>query len=319
MKKRWIVSSILVGLLAAGLAGGAVLAQSDGDGAKVTERKSKEGVRDEVMGRVAEILGIEQSALESAFDQAITEQAEREAAEVLASLVEKGILTQDQADAFQAWLTARPDGDFPVVGALGAFGRGFHGKGPEGLGEERAESLLAALVEEGDLTQEQANAYKTWLDDMPEVDLPALRPEGQWDKGRSSMARHDFGEQAEQAVANMLARLVEMGLLTQDQADAYQAWLDDRPEGALTDGDLIGKWSGVFLNRGLSEFSEEKFDNRLSALVEEGDLTQEQADAYKTWLDDMPEIDFQPPAFKGHGSWGDGFRDKEGHGFGDKR
>ena len=319
MKKRRIVSSILVGLLAAGLAGGAVLAQATDDGTRDSDGDGKSSPMSGVIARVAEILGVEQGQVEDAFDQAITEQAEREAAEVLASLVEKGILTQDQADAFQAWLTARPDGDFPVVGALGAFGRGFHGKGPEGLGEERAESLLAALVEEGDLTQEQANAYKTWLDDMPEVDFPALRPEGKWDKGRSSMARHDFGEQAEQAVANMLARLVEMGLLTQDQADAYQAWLDDRPEGALTDGDLIGKWSGVFLNRGLSEFSEEKFDNRLSALVEEGDLTQEQADAYKTWLDDMPEIDFRPPAFKGHGSWGDGFRDKEGYGFGDKR
>ncbi len=201
MKKRWIVSSILVGLLAAGLVGGAVVAQSDDHSLRDSDGDGKSSRMSGVIARVAEILGIEQEQVEDAFDQAIAEQAEQKAADGLAALVEKGLLTQEDADAIQDWLAARPEGEFPALKGIEAWGRGFHGKN-----------------------------------------------------------FHGFGGELDEKVAGWLAKLVEMG-----------------------------------------------------------HLTQEEADAYKTWLDDMPEIDFQPPAFKGHGSWGDGFRDKEGHGFGDKR
>ena len=198
MKKRWIVSSILVGLLAAGLAGGAVLAQATDDGTRDSDGDGKSSPMSGVIARVAEILGVEQGQVEDAFDQAITEQAEQKAADGLTALVEKGLLTQENADAIQDWLDARPEGVFPVTKGLDVMRFGLRGKGFHGF-------------------------------------------EGEW-------------------AADGLAKLVEMGKLTQEEADAYQAWLDD-----------------------------------------------------------MPEIDFQPPAFKGHGAWGDGFRDKEGHGFGGKR
>ena len=117
--------------------------------------------------RVAEILGIEQSALEDAFDQALTEQAEAKGAEMLASLVEKGILTQEQADAQQAWMDSRPDIDIPIMGALAALGPEIRAKGMT-LNEDTPSQWLAKLVENGTLTQAEADAYQAWLDERPE-------------------------------------------------------------------------------------------------------------------------------------------------------
>ena len=312
MRKGVIVASLLAGLLAVGLVGGVVLAQSDGDGAKATEKKGKvadkDGVKDEVMGRVAEILGVEQSALEDAFDQALTEQAEAKGAEMLASLVEKGILTQEQADAYQAWLDARPDGDLPAMGALGVFSRG---KGPKALGDDKAAGLLAKLVEEDELTQEQADAYQAWLDAMPEIDFSGLKLHGEWSENRDKKGLGEWGENrkdkrgfGEWSEGNWSGSLVEKGILTQEQADAQQAWMDSRPDIDIPIMGVLAALGPEIQAKGM-ELNEDTPSQWLAKLVDNGTLTQAEADAYQAWLDERPEgAFFDPRAF---GELGEGF------------
>ena len=199
MKKRWIVSSILVGLLTAGLAGGAVLAQATDSDSKNTDADGRSSPMSDVIARVAEILGVEQDEVEDAFDQAITEQAEQKASDGLAKLVEMGVLTQEQSDAYQTWLDARPDGAFPVTRGFEAMRPGFHGKGFRGFGgeiDEKAAGLLAKLVELGKLTQEEADAYQSWLDDMPEIDFSSssFRGYGSWGDGFRDKGSHGIGD-----------------------------------------------------------------------------------------------------------------------------
>lgn len=174
MRKRWIVFSILAGLLAAGLVGGVVLAQSADDGKVYI---FKEPGRSDILARVAEILDVEQGQVEDAFKQATRERAEQKSADLLAKLVETGVLTQDEADANQAWLDARPEIlDFPGFRGYGAWsyhGKGFHRFG--GVLEGKTAEWLAKLVEKGHITQEQADAYQAWLDDRPEIDFASLK------------------------------------------------------------------------------------------------------------------------------------------------
>jgi len=101
--------------------------------------------RDTLMARVAELLGINQSEVENAFQQAMTEQREERQAEMQAArdarlqeLIDQGVVTQEQIDEFEAWLESRPDNreamqewmesrpdfgeDFPGLAGRGVFG-----------------------------------------------------------------------------------------------------------------------------------------------------------------------------------------------------
>lgn len=257
MRKRWIVASVLVGLLAAGLAGGAVLAQSGGGKSVVmTIDLDSDSHKAEYAARVASILGIDAEQVEAALEQAAMELKEERLDKKLDSIVEKGLLTQEEADAIQAWLALRPEGAFMPFKEYGGWGRSFSGKGFHGFGGQWSAEWLEKLHENGGkLTQEEAEAYQAWLDARPEVDIPALERYGERDNGFLVKGFHGSG----------------------------------------------GQWAAGWLTK----------------LVEEGLLTQEEADAYLAWLDDMPGTDF--PAFEGFGAWGDGFRGKDHHGFGDKR
>ena len=58
-------------------------------------------------------------------------------------------------------------------------------------------------MEEGKLTQGQADEYRAWMESKP--DMPPVHP------GR-------------------LDQLVEEGVITQEQADAYRSWLEAKPD-----------------------------------------------------------------------------------------
>jgi hypothetical protein len=69
-----------------------------------------------LMARVAELLGLNQSDVENAFQQAMTEQREERQANASAArdtrlqeLIDQGVVTQEQIDEFESWLSARPD------------------------------------------------------------------------------------------------------------------------------------------------------------------------------------------------------------------
>ena len=139
MKKKIAAIAVAFAVLGVGLIGGVVLADEAADAGKGKG----------LIARVAEILGLEEQTVRDAFDQARGEIHDEALGKRLDAAVEKGVLTQEQADALQAWYDARPE-DLPRM-----FGRGF------GFWSEEK---LDAAVEKGVLTQEQADALQAWYD-----------------------------------------------------------------------------------------------------------------------------------------------------------
>lgn len=124
MRKRWMITSFLVGLLTVGVAGGAVLANEHEDGSPITG----------FAARVAGILGIDQAQVEEAFQQALKEMADERLQAKLEAQVEAGRITQEQADEYIEWYQSRPDDGIGIgqgsrFGGHGFFkrGRGFRG------------------------------------------------------------------------------------------------------------------------------------------------------------------------------------------------
>jgi len=144
-------------------------------------------------------------------------------------LVEEGIITQQQADEHKAWMESRPAG-IPDVGPI----------------------QLKKLLDEGEITQEQMDAFKAWVEARP--DMPEVRPELQKKQAENTQERRDeitaraaeiLGidkedlenafKQAqsgfqEQALDTRLQGLVNQGTWTQQQADAFKAWIKARPD-----------------------------------------------------------------------------------------
>ncbi len=106
-KGRHLIAGMLVATMAlAGVLAGTISADEESAGAP----------RDTLLARVAELLGLEQQQVEDAFQQAMSEQraerqAEREAARDarLQELIDEGILTEEQVEAWNDWLESRPD------------------------------------------------------------------------------------------------------------------------------------------------------------------------------------------------------------------
>ena len=103
-------------------------------------------------------------------------------------------------------------------------------------------------------------------------------------------------QQFDEALQAKLDKLVEAGRITQEQADEFEAWIDERPEGVP----LLGFGKQGFRNGGgdigaavaeilevdeqtladaLDQVREERFQERLDQAVENGRITQEKADA----------------------------------------
>ncbi len=124
-KKRWMLMSVLVGLLTVGITAGAVLAHGGGG----------ESALDSFASRVANILGLEESQVQDAFTQAKEEgreakQAAKEARlqDKLDQMVEGGSITQEQADQYMEWVQSKPEGIRPLLGIRGFSGHGFIGE-----------------------------------------------------------------------------------------------------------------------------------------------------------------------------------------------
>ena len=125
--KRWMRVSLLVGALVLGVAGGVVLAQE----ADEPESGSPLGG---FASRVAAILGLDESEVQDAFDQAASEIRDEAMQRKLDRLVEQGKLTQEQADEYEEWYQSRPgylSQGHPFGGFRGhRFGPGrMHGMG----------------------------------------------------------------------------------------------------------------------------------------------------------------------------------------------
>jgi hypothetical protein len=179
--------------------------------------------------RVAEILGIDQQELEAAFKQALTETAQVTLDARLQELVDSGKLTQQQASGLKAWLNSRPD--VPMVP-------------PDKLNE---------AIKNGTITQEQADALKAWQEARP--DIPKIGPEPLREHIPQIRDNRDI----------LLARVAEiLGIDKQELVSAFQ--------------------------QARRELGERALDTRLQELVNQGAWTQEQADAYKAWVNARPDV-----------------------------
>ncbi len=159
MKKKLFVGAAVgsAGLVALT---GATFAQTEGE-------TPSSGIRD----RVAEILGIAPEELEDAVQQAREEHSDAKLAERLATAVEEGVITQDEADEMVAWLDAMPEA---LEGVKGHGKRGFgHVAGADDSDEQIAE-LVERLIEAEKITEDDAAAVTEWLGDAPTEVLSKL-------------------------------------------------------------------------------------------------------------------------------------------------
>lgn len=111
MKKKLIITAVLcVVVLAAVLGGFAIASADDEDTANVTASP-----RTDLLEKVAEIYeqntgtAINPVELEKAFQEAHTAMQSARLDQVLQALVEKGKITQEEADQWKAWWNSRPD------------------------------------------------------------------------------------------------------------------------------------------------------------------------------------------------------------------
>lgn len=121
-RHRWLAVGLLTGILAVGIMGGTALAHTNGeDGGSPIQS---------VASRVAEILGLAETDVQDAMDQARSEMQNDMLQHMLDHKVEQGLITQDQADEYQEWYLSRPEGLSPRrhfgFRGFGGFHRGGH-------------------------------------------------------------------------------------------------------------------------------------------------------------------------------------------------
>ncbi len=144
------------------------------------------GPGQDILARVAQILGIDEQKLSDAFKQA---QDESEA-QRMAKLVEEGKITQEQADQLKAWEAAKPD---PQADQQ-AFEEWLKSRpdvpGPKPSGQppcqQNTDEMLARLVADGKITQEQADQFKAWEAAKPAKDADKQTFE-EWFKSRPDL------------------------------------------------------------------------------------------------------------------------------------
>lgn len=184
IRKRWIIISATALLLAMGLVSGVALAadarndliNSAPYGDNDYGRNGK-GHPDALLLRVAEILGVDQSTLESAFGTARSEQVDARYESYTGLLVASGTLTQDQADEADTWFDDRPDDTDWLTERLARTSA-----------SDQSTAQLTRLVSAGRLTQEEAEDVATWHADRPDF-LP-VSTAANFDEHRGRRAEH---------------------------------------------------------------------------------------------------------------------------------
>ena len=115
-----------------GIMGGVAMAQETSDEDGDSEKRS-------FAARVADILGLDETTVQDAIDQAKDEMREEALQAKLDSLVENGHMTQEQADEYKTWIESKPEGLSPrMFGGFGKKRHRFGGRGHGGWGKSKA-------------------------------------------------------------------------------------------------------------------------------------------------------------------------------------
>lgn len=161
MRKRWILIPVTVGLLVLVFTGGALIAQGN-------NHPGGPGKGHALISRVAEILDLEESVLQSAFHQAIRERQDDRIEALLDRLAANERLTEDEATAIMQWFQARPDAAVYVTGVL--LKR-----------EEVLRRRLNRMVVAGLMTRAEGDQVMDWYQDRPPAFPGVSRKPGERD------------------------------------------------------------------------------------------------------------------------------------------
>ncbi|MCX5992591.1 MAG: hypothetical protein NT177_00055 [Chloroflexi bacterium] len=116
-----------------------------------------------MLEKLAARLNIDKATLQDAFKQIMLEEQQARQTDMFAGLVTDGKLTKEQADAYKAWLNAKP-ADLPRFPFFAAA---------------KSTVMLDRLLADEKITQAQYDAYKAWVAQKPAVELPKpQRPAG---------------------------------------------------------------------------------------------------------------------------------------------
>ena len=173
-----------------------------------------------VIDDAASQLGVESSELSAALKQALKNRIDE--------AVEDGRLTEEQADE----LKARIDADeFPLLGGLGMFGRGFHGGPGFGhFGHFGHFELLETAASYLGLTEAE---LREALEDQTLAEIAE-------EQGKSALGL------VQQLVATQTKRIDEAvadGTMTEEQATELEAGLNERMQ-ELVNGELRARGDG---------------------------------------------------------------------------
>jgi polyhydroxyalkanoate synthesis regulator phasin len=161
--------------------------------------------------------------------------------------------------------------------------------------DEALETRLQNLVDEGEMTQEEADQYLEWWQSRPDIGLPLPGPGGPGPGG------HMGGRPIPTADGSAGG--------TEDQtapSDRYQALLE-RACAIYQENTGVAIDSEQFknaLDQAQNELREEALESRLQNLVDEGKMTEEEADQYLEWWQSRPDIEAPLPGLDGFGPGG---------------
>jgi hypothetical protein len=137
-KVRWIIiaATAIALIIAAGITAGFAYAGTSTPTTAPTANTTRVDPQKTLYTKVATILGIDESKLESAFNQAQKDIQNEDLTNRLNSMVQNGTITQAQADAYLKWWQSRPDvadqigqSGMMAMGGMGGIGRNSPGPG----------------------------------------------------------------------------------------------------------------------------------------------------------------------------------------------
>jgi len=185
MKKKMTMFAVIAAVAVFSLAGAAVASAGGFGGAS--------GVASGQWDRVAEILGIRPETLTSAIQQARSEERAAQLEARLTSAVDRGVITQDEADAISEWFNGKPE-------ALSNLTHQQNHELRSAAANDQLSAFLDGLVTDAVLTQAEADEIAAWIGAKPSDALQKLMPErfaphgGFGERfGPHRFGRHGFG------------------------------------------------------------------------------------------------------------------------------
>jgi len=124
-KRKWLIPVVLVSVLVMGGIAGGVIAAADNSSSNTEDQSQIADRYQALLDRACAIyeektgVAIDSEQLKDALEQARSEMQDEALQEWLQALVDKGKITQEQADQYLEWWQSRPDIGLPLPGLSG--------------------------------------------------------------------------------------------------------------------------------------------------------------------------------------------------------